>query len=134
MGNRSFALYLAALAAGLSCAASPAWADTIAEVDSLARTTTSPSAGMALARRQIESGDLLEALATLERMLISHPDMQQALLLHASLLCRLDDRSGSMIEFDQLRRRGIPDAVWNEATAPCNTNTSTSRTRVYGHD
>ena len=129
MGNRSFALYFSAIAAGLSFVAASARADTIAEVDSLARTTTSPSAGMALARRKIDAGDLLEALATLERILISQQDKQQALLLHASLLCRLDDRPGAMIEFDQLRRRGIPDAVWNEATAPCNTKTSASRTR-----
>ena len=132
MGNRSFALYFSAIAAGLSFVAASARADTIAEVDSLARTTTSPSAGMALARRQIDAGDLLEALATLERILISQQDKQQALLLHASLLCRLDDRPGAMIEFDQLRRRGIPDALWNEAFAPC--NTSPSRTRRQGHD
>ena len=89
---------------------------------------------MALARSQIDSGDLLGAFATLERMLINHPDAQEVLLLHASLLCRLDDRSGSVIEFDLLRGRGIPDAVWNEATAPCNTYGNTSRTRVPGHD
>ena len=132
MGNRQLALYVSAIAAGLSFAAPPAQADTIAEADSMARATTSPSAGMELARRQIQGGDLLEALATLERMLINHPDMPQALLLHATLLCRLDDRSGAIIEFDRLRRRGIPDALWNEAFAPC--NTSPSPTRRQGHD
>ncbi len=134
MVTRTLVSYLSAIIACMSVAALPARADTVAELDSLSLATASLSSGLGLAHSQIGRDDLLGALATLERMLINHPDTQQALLLHASLLCRLDDRSGSTIEFDNLRRRGIPDAVWNKATAPCNTNGNTSRTRAPGHD
>lgn len=134
MGNRTLALCLLAIAAGMSAAAGPARADTVAEVDSLSRATASQSSGMALARSQVDSGDLLGALASLERMLINNPDALDAQLLHASLLCRLDDRSGAVIEFDRLRGRGIAEAMWNEAIAPCNTNRVTRPTRRPGHE
>ncbi|MEG3148635.1 hypothetical protein U1769_01965 [Sphingomonas sp. ZT3P38] len=37
-------------------------------------------------------------MATLERVLMGHADADAALLLHASLLCRLDDRDGARAE------------------------------------
>lgn len=70
------------------------------------------------------------ALATLERILISHPESDAALLLHASLLCRLDDRTGSLIEFDYLRGRNVPEAAWTEAAAPCEAGNDNSESRT----
>ncbi len=62
---------------------------------------------------------LLAALAALERLMIVHPEAHGALLQHASLLCRLDDRNGAKVEFDQLDRSEFPAAAWSTATAPC---------------
>lgn len=97
----------------------PARADPVAELEALSRETGSAQSGLALARRQAAGGDLLGAVATLERVLIGHPEAEEALLLHASLLCRLDDREGALIELDELRGRPFPDKLWTDATAPC---------------
>jgi hypothetical protein len=117
--SRISILPLCAVAACLSLAGAPAQAEPIAELEALSRGTATPAAGIALARKQINGSDFLGALATLERVLISHPETEEALLLHASLLCRLDDREGAVIEFDELRGRPFPDKLWNDATAPC---------------
>lgn len=119
MCKRTIASFLLVLMAALPTMGSPALADTLAQLDNLSRTSTDAGTGIVFARNQIKTGDLLGAMATLERILISHPDSDDALLLHASLLCRLDDRTGSLIEFDYLRGHNIPDDVWAEATAPC---------------
>jgi hypothetical protein len=99
--------------------AAPARAETPAQLDALARASTSPAEGVALARRQIAAGDLLEALGTLERVLINTPMSNEARLLHAGVMCRLDDRRGAMVELDQLRNRQIPAALWTEANEAC---------------
>lgn len=112
---------LAALALALSLGPStvPARAESIAELESLSRGSASPAAGLGLARRQIASGDLLDALATLERVLIMHPQTREAQLLRASLLCRIDDRAGYTAEFDQFRGRGFSEAALGQAIAEC---------------
>ncbi len=98
----------------------PAWAETPTELEALSRATDSSAGGLALARNQITSGDLLDALATLERLIVNDPTDDQARLLHAGILCRVDDRQGSLIEFDKLRGHKFTTAQWSEATAPCN--------------
>jgi hypothetical protein len=102
-------------------------ADTLAQLDTWSRIAADAATGVSFARNQIKNGDLIGAVATLEHVLIGHPESDEALLLHASLLCRLDDRTGSLIEFDFLRLRNIPGAVWAEATAPCETHADNSR-------
>jgi hypothetical protein len=121
MATRLLTWLLCAIAAYSSGAASLAHAsaDPAAELDSLSRASADVKPGLALTRKQIGSGDLLGAMATLERVLINHPEADEALLLHASLLCRLDDREGALIEFDELRGHDFPDQTWAEATAPC---------------
>jgi hypothetical protein len=94
-------------------------ADQASSLDALSRATDNVAPGLALAHRLIAGGDLLGGLATLERLLIIHPEAHQALLEHASLLCRLDDRAGAKVEFDELDRRAFPVEVWVGATAPC---------------
>ena len=71
------------LTASLSLAAVSAQAETPDQLDALARATAQPTSGVALARKQIAAGDLLEALATLERVIINHPQSNEARLLHA---------------------------------------------------
>ena len=105
MGIAKSANPLIVLATALSLAAVPAGAETVAGLDALSRATAQPAPGLALARRQAASGDLTDALATLERVVLNHPENHEAWLLHASLLCRLDDRRGALIEFEALRGR-----------------------------
>lgn len=96
-------------------------AQTAAALDTLSRATDRPATGLALVRRQIAAGDLTQALATAERVILTQPDDDEARLLHASLLCRIGDRSGSVVEFDRLRGRDFAPELWREATAPCQT-------------
>lgn len=103
----------------LALFAAPAAAESIAELQALSRSSATPAGGLALARRQIGSGELTDALATLERVLISHPQSRDAQLLRASVMCRLDDRAGSTAEFDQLRGRGVADRALADAIAAC---------------
>jgi Flp pilus assembly protein TadD len=96
-----------------------AQADPAAELEAMSRQSAEVGPGLDLARRQVGNGDLTSAVATLERVLISHPEADAALLFHASLLCRLDDPAGARIEFDELRGHPIPDRDWADATAAC---------------
>lgn len=102
-----------------SLAAEGAWAQGLEPVERLARATETPSGGIALAREQTANGALLAALATLERVILTNPENAEARLLHAGLLCQLDDRAGSLVEFDALRGYTFAPSLWEEATAPC---------------
>jgi Flp pilus assembly protein TadD len=106
------------LAASTIAAPALAQSDSLSELDDLADVSADPQSGLALARDQIGEGDLTGAVATLERLLIDHPQTDEALVLHASLLCRLDDKEGARIELAELRF-GIPDQVWGDVTAAC---------------
>jgi Flp pilus assembly protein TadD len=119
MGIRISSGICAPIALALACGAGPLAAATPAELDALVKATAQPATGIALARRQRGSGDMLDALATLERVIINSPQSNEARLLHAALLCRLDDHRGANVEFDTLRERQIPDRLWEEADAAC---------------
>ena len=93
----------AACALGVASAAM-GQADPAAELDALSQESVQAGPGVALARRQIGAGDLMAAVATLERVLMGNADADAALLLHASLLCRLDDRDGARAELVALDR------------------------------
>lgn len=108
---------LAALVLGL-CAA-PSAAETVAELEALSRGSATPAAAVALARRQMGRGELTDALATLERVLINHPQAREAQLLRASVLCQLDDRGGSTAEFGQLRGRGLSEQALDASIREC---------------
>ena len=109
------------IAAGAACMASPALAqsDPVAELDALVGDTNDPVSGVALARQEIGAGELTIAVATLERVLMAFPRADAALLLHASLLCRLDDRPGGRAEIAALRNASFPESAWGEVTAAC---------------
>lgn len=93
--------------------------DSASDLDALSRASDDAKTGLALAREQSSGGDLTGAMATLERLLINHPDSNEAQLLHASLLCRLDDRSGAQSEFSALNKRDFRGQAWKDANAPC---------------
>jgi Tfp pilus assembly protein PilF len=116
MNNR---IRLSSFAAALGCVAVPAAAATPQQLDLQLRATAKVPSGLGLARRQLGQGDLTGALATVERVIILDPLDAEARLLHASLLCRLDDRAGSQTEFDPMRGHDLPEAMWREETAPC---------------
>ena len=96
-----------------------ALAQSLEELDQLVQGSTKPADGLALARSQASTGGLLDALATLDRVLALDPKHKQARLLHASLLCRIDDRDGAAVEFGRLRAKDYKKADWSAALAPC---------------
>ena len=93
--------------------------DAASDLDALSRATDDAKQGLALVREQTSLGDLTGAMATLERLMINHPEADEAQLLHASLLCRLDDRLGASSEFAALRKRDFRGQAWKDANAPC---------------
>jgi Flp pilus assembly protein TadD len=99
--------------------AAPLAAQTLEALDSLVQASAKPKEGLALARSQAEAGTLLDALATLERVLAIEPKHKQARLLHASILCRLDDADGAKLEFGRIKAGDYKKADWAAATAPC---------------
>lgn len=100
-------------------AAPPALAETPAQLDRQLRETARVPSGLGLVRQQLRDGDLTGALASVERVIILDPLNAEARLLHASLLCRLDDRPGSQAEFDPMRGHDLPEKLWREETAHC---------------
>jgi hypothetical protein len=117
MGIRIIACWLVSATFGLCHAA--ALADDLTDIDSLSRATEAVAPGLELARSQSADGDLLAALATLERINIAFPNASEAQLLHASLLCRLDDKAGAATELAHLKRRDYARNIWDEANAAC---------------
>lgn len=119
MLGAGLALTSFACVALLAGGAGPAHAETAAQLDALSRASDKPSTGIALARSQIDADELLEAMATLERLLMNDPENLEARALHAGLLCRIDDRRGAIMEFDNLRGLDVPRPVWFEARMLC---------------
>ena len=97
----------------------PASAETLEELDRLAEASVEEQPGIALAQAQAERGELLEAIATLERVLALHPKSQNARLLHAVYLCDTDDQLGGAVELGKLKRKKYPDQSWSVALSRC---------------
>lgn len=112
--------HVAAFWLAVASCAGPACAqvDPLAELDSLSRASADPAAGMALARQQASRGDLVGAVATTERIIALHPDSDDALLFHVSLLCRLDDPAGARAEIAELPA-GRTGGDWSPVVAAC---------------
>ncbi|MFT4026696.1 MAG: hypothetical protein QM676_07840 [Novosphingobium sp.] len=110
-------LPLVAVMLALGAPAVPA--QTVDRLEPQYRATEKVPTGLGLVRRQLRDGDLTGALATVERVIILDPLNAEARLLHASLLCRLDDRPGSQTEFDPMRGHDIPQDLWREETGHC---------------
>lgn len=99
----------------------PASSQTLEQLDALSDETAVEQTGIALARMQTERGDLLEALATIERVLTLFPGSAEARYNHAVLLCRVGDPQGALIEFDRLKDKDYPPAALKQAIANCRT-------------
>jgi hypothetical protein len=118
--NMASRRWIAALWLALAGCASPAGAQIypLAELDSLSRASVDPAAGLALARQQAARGDLFGAVATTERIIALHPESDDALLFHVSLLCRLDDPVGARAEIAEFPA-GRAGGDWSPVVAAC---------------
>lgn len=134
--NRAFKHIVSAFTVCSLLAAMPAVAESqtqsgkLLAIDSIARDSINVSTGLQLARKRASENDLVGALSTLEILMTLHPESDEAILLHASIVCRLDDRIGSMIEFDYLRGSNFSDDSWAKATAPCQPASSADKQEV----
>ncbi|GAA0337131.1 hypothetical protein GCM10009087_54480 [Sphingomonas oligophenolica] len=110
------------MALGLAWLAAPpvlAQQDPASALDQLSQASAAVDSGTALARQQMRAGDLTGAVATLERVLTNHPEAYDVLLLHASLLCRLDDGDGARVEIDEVGGHPTSRQAWAEVNAAC---------------
>ena len=123
MGSRVKHTTLLALtiSCSLAFAATPASAqvDPTAPLDALVDQSIDTASGTALAQRQTAAGDLVEAAATLERVLLNDADADEARAMHVGLLCRLDDPDGARTELAKLAGRPVLAARWRDITAAC---------------
>lgn len=101
----------------------PTSAQTLEQLDALSDQTADEQNGIELARKQTERGELLEALATIERVLTRFPGSAEARLNHAMLLCRIGDPQGALIEFDRLKEKNYPPQALRQAIANCRSGT-----------
>lgn len=109
-------------AVGAALLAVPAVAETPEQLDQLVVAT--PAAGLALARQEAQAGNLLPALSIIEGVLFAKPKNKEARLMHATLLCRLDDLSGAAVHIAQLKRKDYPRADWQQMMTICGAKNS----------
>lgn len=116
------ALAFGALAASLSLSA-----QTLADLDALSDQTATEASGIEIARQQTGRGELLEALATLERVLAQFPKSDEARFNHAMLLCWVGDPQGALVEFDRLDEDDYASGVLKQAQENCRSETEEDR-------
>ncbi|GIX18581.1 hypothetical protein [Erythrobacter cryptus] len=75
--------------------------------------------GVALAREQAQGGALVEALATLDRVLARFPRSAAARLDRALVLCRLGDHQGGSVELARLKPKDYPAGLLDQAKGFC---------------
>lgn len=93
---------LMALGVCLLSSAIPLQAQSLEELDRLSDISADEERGIAAAREQAQRMELLEALATLERVMAAHPRSLNARMLHAYYLCAIDDLQGGRVEIDNM--------------------------------
>ena len=106
----------------LGCAiaiTTPVSAETFEELDQLSDASASEDTGIQLAQEQAERGELLEALATLERVLATEPKAHDARLLQAYYLCKVDDIRGGKVALSKLKKKRYEDEDLNVVYAQC---------------
>lgn len=113
-------------AAGLTFVSSAQAQDTaqaqalaFAELDRLSDLSANEESGIAAARDQAGRGQLLEALATLERVMAVYPSSLNARMLHAFYLCTVDDQQGARVEIDNMDEDDFGRQNLNELRARC---------------
>lgn len=86
--------------AGPAVSVEPTYADVMARPDD-------PALNMAYAMRLVREGHLNSAAATLERVLLSHPEADDVRVTYMIVLYRLDDLAGAKREADVLKGRKL---------------------------
>ncbi len=84
------------------------------------------------ARQEAKSGNLLQAAAAMERLLIHEPGWDEARLFYAILLYRLDDPQAAEHELAKLEGRPLPGQMMHEVESY--RAKSTSRTQPFSWD
>jgi hypothetical protein len=92
---------LGALLPGLMLATTAAKADT--SFDEVMAAPDDPETNLAYAESQADKGNLLDAAAALERVLLVHPNAHSVRLFYAAVLYRLNDLAGAKRQLDQLK-------------------------------
>jgi len=105
--------------AATSLLAVPVGAQALDELDAISDRSVDEQAALTDARALAETGDLLEAIATLERMLAENPKSREGRLLHALYLCKVDDRRGGLVEIGKLKDKDFGKKLLKEARAMC---------------
>jgi tetratricopeptide (TPR) repeat protein len=103
----------------LLATATPLAAQTLEELDAISDQTANEEPGLEAAREHIARGRLLEALATLERVLTLFPRSAAARFDHAQVLCWLDDRQGALAEFARLDEDDYAKGALDQARETC---------------
>ncbi len=80
-------------------------AQSFEELDRLSDISENEEGGIAAAQQQAARGEILEALATLERVMAVHPRSANARILHAYFLCAIDDQQGALVEIENMKVR-----------------------------
>ncbi|MHA7820028.1 MAG: hypothetical protein ACX930_10315 [Erythrobacter sp.] len=115
-----------ALAAIALVAGAPLMSQTLEQLDAIADRSADEQSGIAAAREQIVRGELLQALATLERVLTQFPRSAEARFNHALLLCWIDDPQGAVVEFERLDEDDYAEGALEQAVANCRAATQGS--------
>ena len=105
--------------AGFAAWGNPAPADTPENLALMADRATGEQTGIRMAQDQAANGNLLDALSTLERVLIANPQSKFARLLHAIYLCRIDDHMGGAVEIGKFDKKEFAKADIDNARAQC---------------
>jgi hypothetical protein len=105
--------------AATSLLAIPVGAQSLDELDAISDRSVDEQAALTDARALAETGDLLEAIGTLERMLAENPKSREGRLLHALYLCKVDDRRGGLVEIGKLKDKDFGKKLLKEARAMC---------------
>ncbi|HVR92188.1 MAG TPA: hypothetical protein VHG29_13995 [Novosphingobium sp.] len=102
-----------------------------AALDAAIDASMTPAGAIALARSQAAAGELTEAAATLERVLIAQPRADDVRLAYTALLCRLDDRQAAQLELNALAGRAVSGSGWDEVRAACGADFARPASRSY---
>ncbi len=105
-------------------ASAPLAAQTLEDLDTLSDQTVDEETGIAAALEQTSRGDLLGALATLERVLTLFPESDEARFNHAMLLCWIDDAQGALVEFDRLDEDDYAPGALEQSRETCRSVTA----------
>lgn len=119
MAKRQISAAIIASFAFVSVPLAPLFAESLDELDVISDRSVDEQAALDDARALAESGALLEAIGTLERMLAENPKSRDGRLLHALYLCKVDDRQGGLVEIGKLKNKEFGKKLLKEARELC---------------